>query len=464
MRQKIINKEQGIRLDIIFLVIGTVCGLWFIFTNAPFHTNDEDRHFLKAYVLAKGNIIPEVDSNKVGDEIPANLYRVVKSYQGIPFHQGVKFDRTKTERLRDVELNPDDKMFYHDYHYKGNPFPYIPAAIGIAIGRIAEASPVWIGWLGRITSLIAYLTLVFLAIRIAPVFKSVFFLYGLTPMVLYQGASVTYDAVHNALSFLLVALYLKYAMQTEKMQTKDFILIIVIALMHSYSKDGYFLIPFLFFIIPPRVVGNYWKMLLMGVFFILLYKIPDWTWRPIVSTIEIEKPPELQKDFKTGFSQNLQHNLSMPIVFLKNIAANILHFRQEWTGGIFGRFGYSYTMLPNAFYIIHGLVLMAAVLFDSKSEMVFRTWQKLIIFIVGFGSIFIIIAGFYFQSPIGAKMIFGIQGRYFIPAIPIILLVLYNSQFENRKWMKWRWLALSVYIAIVLIYSINYLDNALYSN
>jgi uncharacterized membrane protein len=464
-RMKKTNKYRWFKfpLEYAFLIIGLVFGLFFVFINPPFHTNDEDRHFLHAYFISEGKIIPSVKDNQIGGELPNNLVTIVKQFQGIPFQNGTKIDPNRMKSTYDIPLNPNEKNFYHDFHYAQNPIPYIPHSIGIMIGRIINSNPVRLGWFGRIGGLLCYLLIVFLAIRITPIFKSVIFLYSLTPMVLYQGASVTYDMLSNALTFLLVAVFLQFALEKEgKLSTKEFILIILLAILHRFSKDGYILIPFLFFIIPPKKIGSPLKMIAMAVILLFVYYIPNFTWVKIINGVQIAAPPLLKKDFIVDPGQNLALNLTNPVNFIKNIFDNILHFRQEWTGGTIGRFGYSYTLLPTLFFIIHGLVLLIVAFLDSNEKFFLKVYQKLIIFLIGFGMLAILIIGFYIQSPVGASMVFGFQGRYLIPVVPFLFLLLYNNKFEIQNWIKWKNIIISLYIILALAYSVIYLNNAMY--
>lgn len=454
---------QEFPLEYSFIIIGLAFGLLFVFINPPFQTNDEDRHFIHAYFLSEGIIIPSVKDNKIGGELPNNLVSTVQLYQGIPFQNGVKIDPKRVENTRDIPLKPNEKNFYHDFHYAQNPIPYVPHAIGIMIGRIINSNPVWLGWFGRIGGLLSYILIVFFAIRITPIFKSVIFLYSLTPMALYQGASVTYDMLSNALSFLLIAVILFFALEKEgKLSNKDFMLIFILLIFHRFSKDGYLLFPFLLFIIPSKKIGSPFKMIIIGILLILVYYIPNYTWVKIINSVQIVSPPLLKKDFMLDASKNLSLNLANPFNFIRNLTDNVLYFRQEWAGGTIGRFGYSYTLLPNFFFIIHGLILLIVAFLDSNVKFLFKLYQKIIILLIGFGMAALLIVGFYLQSPIGASMVFGFQGRYLIPVVPLILLLLYNNKFEIRHLVRWKNIVLSIYVVLTLTYSIIYLNNAMY--
>jgi uncharacterized membrane protein len=464
------NYLYKIRAEYLFVILATIFGLFLVFINPPWQSNDEDRHFKHAYFISQGFLIPDQGDNKIGGVIPVNAVDLTQKFQGIRFSEEVKISKKKLEELKNVPLNPHKKRFFHDHLYYTEPVGYLPAAFGIFIGQYFNSNPVWLNWFGRIGNLAFYILIIFFAIKYTPVFKNVFLLYALTPMVLYQGASVTYDVLSIAFTFLIFALVLKYSLDPDSYITyKEIILFVFIFLVHRYSKDGYPLIPFLFFMIPPskfKLKTNTWiSFSLMFIFCVMLYWLPDWTWSKIIAAqgYHLEESKTLQKDLLMNMSKNIDFQLTQPGKAISNIIGNINHFRQEWTGGTIARFGYSYTLLPNWFFFLHGLILITVAFLESKKEITIHFYQKTIVFLVGFGSILGIILMSYAISPVGANMIFGLQGRYLVNAIPIILFLVFSGKIEFNKWKQKSSITLAIYIIVTLTYTLIYLNNTFYS-
>lgn len=456
--------------EYLFAVLGLIFGLFFVFINPPFQTNDEDRHFIHSYILSQGFFLPDQGKNKIGAEIPLNIIEIPKRFQGIRFSKDVKISKQKLEEAENIPLYPHNNIFYHDFHHSLNPIGFIPAATGIGVGQYINSNPVWLGWFGRIGSLIFYIVIIFFAIRLTPILKNAFMLYALTPMVLYQGSSVTYDVLSFSLAVLFLALVLKYALEENSfIGWRELILLIAVMVLQRFAKDGYPLIPFLFLMIPMKKVKLKVKPIIiyaaMFIFSYLLFSMPSWTWGKILSSQHYHQKTseKLQKDFGGNWHQNLDINLEHPGTALSNLGENLDHFRQEWTAGTIGRFGYSYTLLPNWFYFIHGLILLFVAFYDSNKKIVLQFYQKTIAFIIGFGSIAGIMVMNYLYSPVGAKQIFGLQGRYFANAIPVLLLLLYNNKFENFNWKKWGSYIVGVYVIFALTYTLIYLNDIFYS-
>lgn len=459
-----------IKTEYLFLIIGLIFGLQFVFTNPPWQTNDEDRHFIHSYFLSQGYILPKQGQDKIGGVVPVNIYEIPARFQGIRFSETVKISKAKLEEAEKIPLNENNKQFFHNQHYNINPVGFIPSAFGIFIGQTINDNPVWLNWWGRIGDLIFYLVIIFFAIKIIPIFKNVIFLYALTPMSIYQGSSVTYDAVNISLTFLIFAVIIKFALDEKSfIGWKEFLLIMLLIIIHRFSKDGYPLIPLSMILIPIEKYKLSLKPILVYlIIFVsafIIFKLPDWTWKQIINLqhYKLETPKTLKKDLVGSFPMNLELTLQNPGKFFKDMFLNLNHFRQEWAGGTIGRFGYSYTLLPDWFFLLHGLILIIVAYLESGKKYILKTWQKSASLLIAFGSIFGIIIMSYFYSPVGASQIFGLQGRYFINAIPFLLLVLYNNNLEIKEWKKYGSIVLSIYIILSLIYTLLYINNVFYT-
>ena len=149
----------------LFLIIGFVFGLQLVFLNPPWHTNDEDRHFYNAYALAQGHLIPEIKDNQIGHYMPTNLVAAVAIHQGIGYQYGQLIKKEDLIKLETQLLEPDKQEFCSNVSSYIFPFAYAPAALMIKVGMLVKDNPVWIGWWGRIGNLMAYLIIVFFAIK-----------------------------------------------------------------------------------------------------------------------------------------------------------------------------------------------------------------------------------------------------------------------------------------------------------
>lgn len=464
---------EKLKPEFLFLAAGIIFGLFFVFVNPPFQSNDEDRHFYRAYAIADGQFAPLQGDGVIGYEIPTNLISVTKSFQGIPFYKGSKLKPSAVENAKKVPLKEKSTTFFtHAGRY--NPIAFSHVAIGIFFGKYINDNPVWLHWFGRISGLFMYLIVVFIAIRITPVFKNLFLVLALTPMWLFQAASISYDTMSNALAILMAAVYLYFAFGKEgRLKLNDYLLVILLTGLFPFMKNGYPLVPFLFFIVPLSKLGDMktdkfktiGKAVLLGIFFWASFSLPNYTWSKYLGAQQYQnsKYVGIHKEYKNDANTHIAFLKENPGIFVSTVIDNILYQGEEWTAGTIGRFGYSYAKLPNTVLIIHGLILILVAFTDGKKNIVFSTYQKAVVLFIGTASALSIIIGAYlYMTKIGGELIFGLQGRYFLPAMPALLLFLYNSEFTLEKISKYKPLIVTAYISAILIYSIMFMNDYYY--
>ncbi len=453
-------KINGFPLEIIFVLLGLVFGILLINYNPPFHSADESQHFIKSYAYSKGEILPNNPQKQWGTNLPKSILDVLKGIT-VQFEKGVRISRQKFNDAKKIPLEPDKSIFYKVTIQNIPPIPYLPFAIGIFVGQFIDDNPIWLVYWGRLFGLFAWLAIMYFVIRLVPIGKSIFFLYGLTPIVLYQGASITYDMMNNAMSFVLLAVFLKFAFDDEwKLTTRNLILIFCLIIIHRFSKGGYPFLPFLFFLIPMEKIGKPWKAALIGVGILFTFFLPSYTWDKVVSALNYQVLIGGSRDVVMSSGMQMKHIMSNPMNFLDVLFRNILWQTAEWTRGTMGRFGHSYFNLPDWFYAMHGFVLILVAFFDSNKDISLVKFQKWLLFIVGGGTAALIIVGFYLTgSAVGGSVIFGLQGRYFVPAVPVMLFLLYNNKFYNRNRQRHKWIFLTVYSAFVLTFCVIQFSN-----
>jgi uncharacterized membrane protein len=130
-------------------------------------------------------------------------------------------------------------------------------------------------------NLLVSIILVFLAIKTIPIAKWLFFFLGIMPMTLYQFSSLSYDALTIGISFLLTATILNYALNNEKrIGPHELIILFLLSGLLAGSKPPYFIIAFLFLIIPVEKLGSWKKFTLIFAALISTVVIVSQLWAP----------------------------------------------------------------------------------------------------------------------------------------------------------------------------------------
>lgn len=459
--------------ELTFVILATIFGIWFVYINPPFHSNDEDRHFLKAYHITQEGLVPELspDSTMVGSEIPSNVFNVTMMFQGVPYFNGEKLNKRRVEELSQVPQNRFQKEFKHNFQWRTYPISYLPASIGMMIVDSESTTPVELGYAGRLGMLFFYIITMFFVIRLTPVWKSVFFLYGLTPMVLYQASSVTYDVMSISLTFLMFASALYFIFdENAKFGIRELILILILLYFQRTVKNGYYLLSFVYLFIPNKKFDDklnpwiYKGILALGLIIIIQFGMSIWQFT-ISDLVEgYKQSHSFQKDFRFDGDYRInQEILGDPIGFIGTYLNNWHWFRQEWLAGAIGRFGYSYSNLSDGFFILHGLVLMIIATLDGGKKFEISNWVKYGIFTLGLLTFLAVTVGFWVSSPVGSNLTFGFQGRYFIQAVPFFLFIAFNNKLEVEFWEKWQTTILAFYTIFMLSFAVSEMEALFYA-
>ena len=98
----------------------------------------------------------------------------------------------------------------------------LPQALTLRIlGRVLDLPALPVFYACRFASLLSYLLLVWLAIRLIPFGKWILLVLAVTPMALFQAATISPDAISNGIGFLFIAGCLKTT-RFEKIGWKEF--------------------------------------------------------------------------------------------------------------------------------------------------------------------------------------------------------------------------------------------------
>ena len=447
------------RPEYAFLAIGLLFGLMLIFVNPPFQSNDEDRHFYNSYFVSTGQVLPRQQGDMIGGSLPVSVLDISAALQGIAFANGTKVSEARLRDATRVPLAPAQQRFYNNPNYDINPAPYLPFVTGIWMGRALDASPIGLLRFARFMGLLTFLALVFMAIRVMPVHKYVLLAVALTPTTLFQATSITYDVASTALGFLIVALCVSFALREAPLSNRELGTLILLAVLHRFAKNGYFLIPFLYLLIPLKNVGSRLKW--AGVLFCLIVAaaLPTFTWDPLLASLQLHGGQIFQKDFYFSPSEQLALYKDRPLELVGYLFENLRFHGRAWIAGAMGRFGYSYVPLPDPAILANVLALLAISALDADPRRSLSVFQKVVVLGVGGGTAVAIVLGFFLTSPLGAHVIFGLQGRYFVPVLPVLLLLNHNRSLLSPGWQRARPFVVPAYSIVMLGYTVSFLSS-----
>lgn len=417
---KIQNLIMQLTPQRVFLVLALLFGTLFVFINKPFNVPDEPAHFFRIYQLSDFKILGERHDLKAGGQIPTSVIETTSDL----FKKNMDIPLVKKHITQN--LNPNKKVFYQfENTVIYSPIGYIPQITAVVISKIINAPPIVMFYFARILNLLAYVGLLYIAIKIIPIFKWGLALLALMPMAITQAASLSIDSVTISLSFLLIAYILNCAFEKERIAKKNMAIIILLSTLMGLCKLAYIFIPFLFLLIPSQKFNSKkdYFISLFAVIFIPLTAI--FVWGLLVKGLYI---PML--DYASPQAQ-LNSIIFHPLIFLKAFVKSLIELK--FLHSFVGNLGWFDNPMPIGFVIVYLLIVLLAACFESnKIDVSLR--KKVISAAIVMLSIFMLEFLLYLHwNRVGSTKIDDLQGRYYIPIAPIFLILFQNKICAKLK-------------------------------
>lgn len=302
-------------------------------------------------------------------------------------------------------------------------YQYYISGLGITIGRLLNFGTIKTFLLGRLFNLVLFVSVLTLAIYKTPKGKLIMMVLALTPIVIQQGMSYSYDVIVISLSFLIAALSLK--LYSEDFHKLDYLILLIATMLliptKQFAYAPYALIPWLYLLIKRFS----FKSLLASVGAITLIALICYALInqnlfpfPVKSMLTNRKFIDWAQDY----SYSILSLIKDPVLSLK-IAATTIYSRTDfYFSSIIGKdLGWFEISLPIIYPAFISLITLA-VLFDKDQKKYSSSfWLNAVLLSVL--SILFTFAGMLFGwTPKSSLSILGVQGRYIIVVLPLILM------------------------------------------
>lgn len=450
-----------------FVITATIFGLLFLAITPPFQTPDEVAHFFRAYQASSVNL--KLDDSHV--PIPRSLEDTVTATSTNPiikFDASKKYDGQKTIDALAIHFNRNDIKSDFGYNLalgsSYGPVSYLPQSVGIFIARIFNASPILFVYIGKLMNLLCWIGLFYLAIRLMPQKKWALVFIGLLPMGLFQAVSLGADALSIGLASLLVAsvFYLRTQKTITHMQL-GFLLLVSSAMV--LTKQNMFIVLPILLLLPQLKSKSIFINRLVKLALILIPFI-------LVSLWTLNAPGGSGQSFDS--TSNNQQPAQQAKFVLKNphSFANVIWNTYFFTWGdtvtrsFIGDFGWVDTPLSENIVVIGYIGLFLVLVGDYRRRLarIVSTRERLFILVIMIAFWMSVNAAMYlFYSPVGYKIIVGLQGRYLLP-IAILLIPLLSSNWLTMSKRSYKNVAMGVPVflliaSVITIYVRYYINN-----
>ena len=303
---------------------------------------------------------------------------------------------------------------YHELQTDQNPLLYLASGGAVFLAYLLHLGFTPALALGRLANLIVFALLAAFAVKAAPCGKRIFTAAALLPMTLHLAASFSRDAVLLGLCFGFTALLLDavYGQPTPKRMAA----LAVAGILLAPGKMVYLPLAALFVLVPAAALG-----LDVGT---MDDRIPL-DRETVAAEVEAARATRATQSVTDAADEAtytpgyiLHHLPATVLLFVRSIVQNGDHYLRTLVGG-----SLSYYTLDLAWFWVVALYLLLAYAALPAQNGKLPTGR-----LRGFGaaaavlSCLLAVAGCLLWTPTHYETLYGLQGRYFLPVLPALLL------------------------------------------
>lgn len=378
---------------------------------------DEVNHYVRAYGIVHGYLLSPEGGNM---PIPDNLI----PYEWYTYTPYILFHHFK------MNINSLDSIIHNNVNMAlYSPISYIFQVLGIGIADLFCNNTYILVLAGSVTNIAGCTILIYYAIKFVPYGKGVIAFISLLPMALQERASLSVDAITYAalvimLSFCLYMRHKRLRMNRGKMT----LMILLIALVAS-CKVVYFPAAFLLVLIPTECFGSRkreWLMKSVGVTEALVFSVG---WLAVAKNYlgNTRAGGDAVEKLKFIIHSPGRYLYILDKMFWQNEEGLIGEMLVSKLGSL--------NIAINIMLILFIMMLFFKIYFAEKMKREQPDYlEESVMVLLSIGIVLLIATSLYVQwTDIAASTysIEGLQGRYFLPVLPLICCAFLSTKREK---------------------------------
>ena len=383
-----------------------------IFLIPPWSTGDSEAHYLACYRLSNLFLGQSGNAEWMGRTDDVLFYRDIWWNSTTPTTGAYEILRSNFQMFASdktlIEMTSrSEKMNYYSV------FCYIPQTAALVIGRLIGFGPVFNCYFVKFLTAVFYTVLCFRAIKKAPYCKGIIAFCAVMPSSLMMSGAFSYDpmVIIASLNFISSVLLLKEDPDNNRSLAFTCIWAFIIG---ATKGGGYLLLLPILFMVPARKKG----LKHIGKF------LPMASGLLSVAIFDMLLPDRGLYQFGSkgnGF-MTASFALENPVTYLVMTVKTYIRFAGEMLADLFGsKLSWGEQTIPFVFSVI---MLIALLLIASSDEKIDKLKKNdiLIISVVILIDLLSTPAMLLSWTPEGSDVILGIQGHYFLPALPLFAI------------------------------------------
>lgn len=428
-----------------FVAIAGIFGLIYVFITPPLWGFDEVAHFNRAYQISEGKLIPPVDkSGALNRDMPSSLVQLeYYVYGDLMDNSKIGISFRKDVDNRDMYARLTGRSFSKDLQTSPIVASYSPIAnaapsVGIAVANLFNVSIGATIILARLSSLVAYILIVYFALSILKnkKIKWLVFVVALMPMSVFQASMISADGMTIGLSLLFMSLLLSAILDPSKFSKKNLYIIFTVAALIPLVKANYIFLSLGLILIPNSIFSKKKIAIVIKSVGLVLMTIATIVWSVLTKYSNDSAVSPRPDGLPVVASDQIMHMLHHPIGFFIAMARSLVDTSDRYIQSMTSMIGWNEVALPFIFIgvIIVGIII--AVLYAKEEAILIRKKLYVLNVLAILGVVSIFAAMYIYFNPTGYSTVDGVQGRYFIPFIIPISALIVSLLPSNRLDLK----------------------------
>ncbi len=388
-------------------------GLSTLLLTPPLQVADETVHFFRAYSLVTGeNASPEGSA-----PLPRALTEFAHvMVPDIPFHPERRYPVERLSQGWSIRVDADDvapAWFRNAAIYP--PVSYVGPAVVFAALEPFHPSPLLLMYLGRLANLLIGTVALGVTLRLAGFLTASLAVMAFFPMTVAQTASLSADAVTLSASLLLGGCLARFLESEQRLGGPRLAAFASLGLVVTLAKFGYWLLPWAIALVPAARWGSSRRKTTCLALFGVAQIVATAGWLASVG-IEVSLPPGVDPDAQIA-------GLLAAPWRIATVAFWTLVHGAGWFVGLVGKLGHLDTRIP-AWFVVASLLTLLATPLASQCAPRVSTWGCVWLLTLCAATIAIINGAIYATyTPVGSPRVIGMQGRYLLPLMPLVMVV-----------------------------------------
>jgi len=417
-----------------YLITALVGGAVMAFLSPPFQAPDEPNHFFRAQALSEGYVVAQRQPEKVGAPMRAVIPHWALTLMGnIPGHPDKKQTVDALKARRDAPAN-DPSIMFVDFRNSAlySPVVYVPQAVGLALGRLLRMPLLDAYYLGRLLNLIASVALCYWTALRLPYGQLTFVMIALCPMFLFEQASFSADALTYALAAAFCGAVLRESVHPGTPLGRH--TVIALALMGALmglTKPSTGPLPLFALLILRRTSGSPprrpWAavMVVIGI-----------SWATMLGWSVMMRGMYLIANPTPGIDPAGQRAwiVAHPREFADILWHTFLVYWSPLLHSAVGMLGWLDTALAWRYVrLFYGALIVSGVVAGGRAAHARWAERGLAVLLMILTYLAMAVISYLTWTPVGAHLIEGWQGRYFLPLIvPAAVLLQWPARAQDK--------------------------------